>query len=93
MTLIKVRPIGVMQMIDSGAIDDKIIAVPVFEPTAMDYNTVDDLPSHMFDEIMHFFSVYKQLENKQTAIKSLLGREKAIEIIEQAILDYKELFS
>ena len=93
MTLIKVRPIGVMQMIDSGAIDDKIIAVPVFEPTAMDYNTVDDLPSHMFDEIMHFFSVYKQLENKETNIKSLFGREKAIEVIEQAIIDYKELFS
>ena len=93
MTLIKVRPIGVMQMIDSGAIDDKIIAVPVFEPTAMDYNTVDDLPPHMFDEIMHFFSVYKQLENKETAIKSLFGRDKAIEIVRQAILDYKELFS
>ena len=93
MTLIKVRPIGVMQMIDSGAIDDKIIAVPVFEPTAMDYNTVDDLPPHMFDEIMHFFSVYKQLENKETAIKSLFGRDKAIEIVRQAILYYKELFS
>ena len=93
MTLIKVRPIGVMQMIDSGAIDDKIIAVPVFEPTAMGYNTVDDLPSHMFDEIMHFFSVYKQLENKETNIKSLFGKEKAIEIIKQAIADYKSNFS
>ena len=92
MTLIKVRPIGVMQMIDNGAIDDKIIAVPVFEPTATDYNTVDDLPSHMFDEIMHFFSVYKQLENKQTNIKSLFGKEEAIKIIEQAIEDYKDMF-
>lgn len=91
MTLVKVRPIGVMQMIDSGAIDDKIIAVPVAEPTATDYHTVDDLPSHMFDEIMHFFKVYKQLENKETAVKSLFGREKALEIIEQAIEDYKKL--
>lgn len=91
MTLVRVRPIGVMQMIDSGAIDDKIIAVPVAEPTATDYHSVDDLPSHMFDEIMHFFKVYKQLENKETAVKSLFGREKAIEIIEQAIEDYKKL--
>lgn len=91
MTLVRVRPIGVMQMIDSGAIDDKIIAVPVAEPTATDYHSVDDLPSHMFDEIMHFFKVYKQLENKETAVKSLFGREKALEIIEQAIEDYKKL--
>lgn len=91
MTLVRVRPIGVMQMIDSGAIDDKIIAVPVAEPTATDYHSVDDLPAHMFDEIMHFFKVYKQLENKETAVKSLFGREKALEIIEQAIEDYKKL--
>ena len=47
----------------------------------------------MFDEIMHFFSVYKQLENKETNIKSLFGKEKAIEIIKQAIADYKSNFS
>lgn len=93
LTLVRVRPIGVIQMIDTGAMDDKIIAVPVFEPTADGYNDVDDLPAHIFDEIMHFFSVYKQLENKETAIKSLSGREKALEIIEKAIADYKNIFA
>ena len=42
---------------------------------------------------MHFFKVYKQLENKKTAVKSLYDREKAIEIIQQAIDDYNEKFN
>ena len=79
-------------MIDSGAVDDKIIAVPVFEPTAQDYNSVDDLPSHMFDEIMHFFSVYKQLENKQTAVKELLDAADAKRIVAECIESYNRKF-
>ncbi len=93
MTLIKVRPIGVMQMVDGGDIDDKIIAVPVSEPTAVGYNSIHDLPVHIFDEIMHFFRVYKQLEKKETAVKSLYDRDKALEIIQKAIDDYAEIFS
>ena len=93
LTLCKVRPIGVVRMVDGGDIDDKIIAVLVNDPTAKDYNSVNDLPSHIFDEIMHFFKVYKQLENKKTAVKSLYDRDKAIEIIEQAIDDYEEKFT
>ena len=92
MTLIDVVPIGVMRMIDSGAIDDKIIAVPVSDPTYNHINSIDGLPSHIFDEIMHFFSVYKQLENKQTAVKELFNRNEAIQIISDAIDSYAELY-
>ena len=93
LTLCKVRPIGVVRMVDGGDIDDKIIAVLVNDPTSKDYNSVNDLPSHIFDEIMHFFKVYKQLENKKTAVKSLYDRDKALEIIQQAINDYEEKFT
>ena len=92
MTLIDVVPIGVMRMIDSGAIDDKIIAVPVSDPTYNHINSIDSLPAHIFDEIMHFFSVYKQLENKQTAVKELFDRTEAIQIISDAIDSYTELY-
>ena len=61
MTLIDVAPIGVMRMIDSGAIDDKIIAVPISDPSYNHIESIDELPAHIFDEMMHFFSVYKQL--------------------------------
>lgn len=92
MTLIDVFPIGVMRMIDSGAIDDKIIAVPVSDPTYNKIQSIDELPSHIFDEIMHFFTVYKQLENKQTAVKELFNKKEAIQIISDAITSYKELY-
>jgi len=92
MTLIDVTPIGVMRMIDSGAIDDKIIAVPISDPTYNHITSIDGLPSHIFDEIMHFFTVYKQLENKQTAVKELFDRAEALQIINEAIESYKELY-
>ena len=92
MTLMQIYPIGVMRMLDGGKMDDKIIAVPVSDPTYAGIDSIDSLPAHIFDEIMHFFSVYKQLENKETAVKSLFGRKKAEEIIAEAIAFYKETF-
>ncbi|MBQ3013668.1 MAG: inorganic diphosphatase [Clostridia bacterium] len=92
MTMMRVYPIGVMRMLDGGKMDDKIIAVPVSDPTYAGIDSIDSLPPHIFDEMMHFFSVYKQLENKETAVKSLFGRKKAEEIIAEAIEFYKETF-
>ena len=93
MTLIDVAPIGVMRMIDSGAVDDKIIAVPISDPTYNKITSIDELPAHIFDEIMHFFTVYKQLENKQTAVKELFNRAEALQIISESIKAYKELYT
>ena len=92
LTLIDVYPIGVMRMIDSGKMDDKIIAVPLSDPTYLGISSIDELPPHIFDEIMHFFSVYKQLENKQTAVKSLFNKDMAERIIWNAIQGYNEKF-
>ena len=92
MTLVQVYPIGAMRMIDGGKLDDKIIALPFSDPTYRDVRDIDALPPHIFDEIMHFFTVYKQLENKQTAVKELFGHAEAERIIEQAIEDYRRLF-
>ena len=92
LTLIDVYPIGVMRMIDNGKMDDKIIAVPLSDPTYLGITSIDELPPHIFDEIMHFFTVYKQLENKQTAVKSLFGKDMAERIIWDAIQGYNEKF-
>ena len=91
MTLVQVYPIGAMRMIDGGKQDDKIIALPISDPTYRGVKSIDELPPHIFDEIMHFFLVYKQLENKQTAVKELFDRDEAEEIIRRAIEDYKKL--
>ena len=92
LTLIRVYPIGVMRMLDGGKMDDKIIAVPFSDPTYLGIDSIDSLPPHLFDEIVHFFSVYKQLENKQTDVQNLFGPEKAVEIIQEAIDCYRETF-
>ncbi len=92
MTLVQVYPIGVMRMIDNGALDDKIIAVPFSDPSYNHYRSIDELPAHIFDEIMHFFTVYKQLENKQTAVKELFDREEAEKIVAECIEAYKVKF-
>ena len=92
MTLVQVYPIGCMRMIDGGKEDDKIIAIPFSDPTYRDVKSIDELPAHIFDEIMHFFTVYKQLENKQTAVKELFSRKEAEEIIESCIEAYNVKF-
>ncbi len=88
MTLIDVYPIGVMRMIDGGKLDDKIIAVAISDPNYNKIKSIDELPPHIFDEIMHFFTVYKQLENKQTAVRELFGPDEAKKIIGEAIEGY-----
>lgn len=92
MTLVRCYPIGVMSMIDSGHRDEKIIAIPFNDPTYNAYTDISQLPKHIFDEMQHFFSVYKALENKETAVDEVKGLAEAVEIIEHAIKSYEEKF-
>ena len=85
MTLVQAYPIGNIRMIDGGKLDDKIIAIPFSEPNYNNIKNIDELPQHIFEEIMHFFTVYKQLENKQTDVQSLSDRDSAVKIVQDAI--------
>lgn len=91
-TLVKCYPIGVIRMIDNGRHDDKIIAIPFDDPTYNSYKDIDELPKHIFDEMMHFFKVYKELENKTTAVDEMTNAESAVEIISNDIESYIEKF-
>ena len=93
LSLVQVYPIGVINMVDSGRVDEKIIAIPFGDPTYNCYRSIEALPSHIFAEMRHFFKVYKELENKKTAVDSVMGRHEAIEIVRKAISMYKEIFS
>jgi inorganic pyrophosphatase len=92
MTLVRAYPIGVIKMIDNGRNDEKIIAIPFNDPTYNQYTNIDQLPMHVFDEMRHFFSVYKNLENKTTAVDEVSGRDEAVKIIRAAIDNYVENF-
>ena len=90
--LVRIYPIGVIKMIDGGEVDEKIIALPFKDPTYSGYKDLRDLPEHIFKEITHFFEVYKILEDKETAVKEVLGRAEAEEIIESCLKEYEKKF-
>ena len=79
LTLVRAYPIGVITMIDNGHNDEKIIAI-------------NQLPKHIFDEMRHFFEVYKSLENKATAVDDVKGRDDALKIIADSIENYRNNF-
>ena len=92
LALVRCYPIGVISMVDGGHADDKIIAIPFGDPTYNEYRDISQLPKHIFDEMTHFFKVYKMLENKDTAINEAQGALAAVDIIEDAIENYKKLY-
>lgn len=92
MTLVQCYPIGYIMMLDNGKGDEKIIAIPFADPTYNQYKDIYDLPAHVFDEMVHFFSVYKSLEGKETVASDVSNREEAIEVIKKAIVSYQENF-
>ena len=92
-TLVRCYPIGAIKMLDNGRADEKIIAIPFSDPTYNGYRDIFALPKHTYTEMSHFFSVYKTLENKQTAVDETLGAAEAIEIVRKAIEQYNELFA
>ncbi|MDL2293928.1 inorganic diphosphatase [Ruminococcaceae bacterium OttesenSCG-928-D13] len=92
MSLVRCYPIGMIVMMDQDKRDEKIIAVPFKDPNYNEYHTIDDLPSHVVTEIRHFFTVYKNLENKKTVVDEESGPEEAKKVIAQALDDYIEKF-
>lgn len=92
MTLVECYPIGVITMMDNGRSDEKIIAIPFEDPNYNMYTDISDLPSHIFNEMKHFFTVYKALENKETAVSEVQGADAAKEIIRQCIIRYRDTF-
>lgn len=92
LTLVNCYPIGVVRMIDDEESDDKIIAIPVREPTWNHYKDIKDLPPHILQEIIHFFTVYKQLEGKKTSSLEVLTLNDAYGIIEESLKCYQDKF-
>ena len=77
MTSVRCYPIGVISMLDNNDPDDKIIAIHTGDPTYNSYTDINQLPPHIFQEMIHFFSVYKMLEGTETEIGEVAGRKKA----------------
>lgn len=93
MTLVRCFPVGMITMIDSGRNDEKIIAIPFDDPTYNGYTDIAQLPKHIFEEMRHFFQVYKTLEGKETAVNEVEGAEAAKDVIQKALDSYIEHFA
>lgn len=88
LTLVRCYPIGVISMKDNGRNDEKIVCIPFNDPTYNSYTDISQLPKHIYDEMSHFFRVYKELEGKETVVNEVSGAEKAKEIIRAALESY-----
>ena len=93
LTLVRAYPIGVITMIDNDRNDEKIIAIPFDDPNYNMYKDICELPVHIFEEMRHFFSVYKNLEYKNTVVEKVNPRAEAVKVIMQSITDYNKKFN
>ncbi len=91
--LVRVRPVAIMSMIDSGESDDKLIAVPIDDPRFNDIRDLSDINPHTLKEIEHFYSTYKKLQNKEVEVKGFQGRKEAEAAFEEGLKLYREAYS
>lgn len=92
--LVEVRPVALMEMIDDGESDYKVIAVPAGDRRWEDVNDLEDLNNHKIREIKHFFETYKMLKKDdshvEVKIEAVKGKAAAVEAIEKSIKLYEE---
>ncbi len=93
MSLVRCYPIGVVNMIDRDEKDEKIIAIPFGDPQYNCYKDISELPVHIVDELKHFLTVYKQLENKTVKVQQVGSAEEAKKAIKQNIDEFNKVFA
>jgi len=89
--LVDARPIGLFHLVDRGAADEKVLAVPVRDPYSDGLNDLEDVPAHYLKEIEHFFQVYKDLEGTRIETRGFEGAEAARAAITRAMNAYQRM--
>ena len=82
--MIESKPIGLFKMWDEKGPDEKILSVPLTDPLWNHISELNEVPPHLLKEIEHFFSVYKDLEEKKVGVQGWDGVDAAIKTIEEA---------
>jgi inorganic pyrophosphatase len=91
-TIVKVRPVGVMHMIDNGDKDDKIIAVASKDPYNKKIKDINDVNEQLLAEIKNFFETYKILEGKKTSVPGYGDAKEAKQQIVESLKKFNEKF-
>lgn len=91
LSLLRARPIGMMEMLDQGQEDEKIICVHLDDPAFAGFTDIKQLPSHRLRELKRFFEDYKKLEEKEVLVQDFLGPDFARRSVQVAIERYNTL--
>jgi inorganic pyrophosphatase len=83
--VIAARPIGMLEMIDGGDRDEKILCVPDKDPRYAQIKSIKDVPQHRLDEVAEFFATYKNLEKKAVEILGWKDVDAVMPLVEQCI--------
>lgn len=86
--LVKARPVAIMEMVDGGERDDKVVAVPVDDPRFDNVRDIGDLNPHFQKEMTHFFETYKKVQNKEVSVGPWHGADEA----KQAFAKSREMY-
>ena len=87
--VIAARPIGMLEMIDGGDRDEKILCVPAEDPRYNEVKSLKDIAPHRLEEIAEFFRTYKNLEKKVTEIQGWKDVDAVNPLVEECIKAYK----
>jgi inorganic pyrophosphatase len=87
--VIAARPIGMLEMIDGGDRDEKILCVPDKDPRYAQVKSIKDISPHRLDEITEFFKTYKNLEKKVTEILGWQDADKVAALVAQCVAAHK----
>ncbi|MEX0919254.1 MAG: inorganic diphosphatase [Parcubacteria group bacterium] len=90
--LVRARPVAIMNMVDGGEADEKLIAVPVDDPRFDQVQDLKDVNKHTLLEIEHFFVTYKKLQNKVVEVTGFKGKESAEKAFEEGLDLYNKEF-
>lgn len=90
--IMEARIIGVMNMLDKGERDDKIIAVCDNDVSVQNIKSLEDFPPYAMQEIIRFFEDYKKLENKEVKVSGIESKEEALRIIQESIDLYQKKY-
>lgn len=90
--LVKARPVALMNMVDAGEEDDKIIAVPVDDPRFDRIQDLEDINPHTLKEMEHFFTTYKSIQGKQVQVNEFKGKKEAEDAFVEGLKIYKDKY-
>ena len=91
--LVRVRPVGLMKMVDSGQGDDKLISVPADDPRWEGVRDLGDVNAHTLKEMEHFYSTYKKLQDKVVTVNGFENRAAAEAAFATGVELYKKKFN